>query len=76
LPTPPGVNIATICTEAPEIIHRTSGNPFALRQAALDYGRKVLRIFGTDDETWALPDPSLPYKHRRRFSRAPAIDGL
>jgi hypothetical protein len=40
VPTPPGVNIATICTEAPEIIHRTSGNPFALRQAALDYGAR------------------------------------
>jgi predicted patatin/cPLA2 family phospholipase len=74
--TPPGVNIATICTEAPEIIHRTSGNPFALRQAALDYGRKVLRIFGTDDKIWDLPAPSIPCKGRRRFSRALAIDGL
>ena len=57
-PSAPGVNIATICTEGPEIIHRTSANPFILRAAALEYGRKLLRIFGADDGAWDLPPPS------------------
>jgi predicted patatin/cPLA2 family phospholipase len=58
VPTPPGVNIATICTERPELIGRTTADPFALRQAALDYGRKTLRLFGADDSAWDLPVPN------------------
>ncbi|MEY2499624.1 MAG: hypothetical protein QOD12_3180 [Verrucomicrobiota bacterium] len=53
-----GVNIATICTEAPESIHRTSANPRVLYEAALNYGRKVLRVFGAEDQAWNLPPPS------------------
>lgn len=57
-PAPAAVNIATICTEPPEFIHRTTNDPFALRQAALDYGRKTLRLFGADDSAWDLPFPN------------------
>ena len=62
---PPGVNIATICTEPADAIHRTSSDPLALRQAALNYGRKTLRIFGVEDPAWDLPFPSY---HRNRHS--------
>jgi len=60
VPSRSGVNLATICTEAPELIHRTSADPFTLRQAALGYGRKVLRIFGAEDRAWDLPPPIRP----------------
>jgi predicted acylesterase/phospholipase RssA len=66
-PSAAAVNIATICTEAPEIVHQTSSNAFALREAALDYGRRVLRLFGTGEATWNLPPPSL---HRKRWRKA------
>jgi len=48
--TPPGVNIATICTDEPEIVQRTTRSRVLLRRAAMDYGRKVLRVFGMDQE--------------------------
>lgn len=58
VPAPAGVNIATICTEPPELIGRTTADPFALRQAAFDYGRKTLRLFGADTSAWDLPPPN------------------
>ncbi len=56
--TPPGVNIATICTDEPETINRTTSNRSLLRSAAISYGRKTLRVFGADAEGWNLT-PSL-----------------
>jgi len=50
------VNIVTICPELPELIHRTTRDPQLLRQGAVNYGRKVLRVFGADDQKWDL-DP-------------------
>jgi predicted patatin/cPLA2 family phospholipase len=54
--TPPGVNIATICTDEPETIQRTTTNRALLRSAAINYGRKTLRVFGADAETWSIRD--------------------
>jgi predicted patatin/cPLA2 family phospholipase len=54
--TPSGVNIATICTDEPETIQRTTRYPSLLRKAAVDYGRKVLRVFGVDSEQMDLAD--------------------
>jgi len=48
--TPPSVNIATICTDEPETVQRTTRSRALLRRAAMDYGRKVLRVFGMDHE--------------------------
>ena len=54
--TPSGVNIATICTNEPETIQRTTSSRALLRSAAIDYGRKTLRIFGADAEAWSIRD--------------------
>jgi predicted patatin/cPLA2 family phospholipase len=43
-----GHHIATICTDAEDKVHRTTADPDALREAALRYGRRTLRIFGAD----------------------------
>jgi predicted patatin/cPLA2 family phospholipase len=48
------VNIVTVCPELPELIHRTTRDPEALRAAAVDFGRKVLRAFNADAEAWTL----------------------
>ncbi|HZI20625.1 MAG TPA: patatin-like phospholipase family protein [Pyrinomonadaceae bacterium] len=53
--TPPGVNIATVCTDEPEIIQRTTVNRALLHSAAVSYGRKTLRVFGADAEPWNIP---------------------
>lgn len=50
------VNIVTISPDLPELIHRTTRDPQLLRQGAIDYGRKVLRVFGADELKWDL-DP-------------------
>lgn len=55
VPTPLGVNIATICTDEPEMIQRTTSNRALLHSAAVSYGRKTLRVFGTDAEDWDIP---------------------
>jgi hypothetical protein len=55
VPTPPGVNIATICTDEPETIQRTTSNRALLHSAAVSYGRKTLRAFGADAEGWDIP---------------------
>lgn len=54
--TPPGVNIATICTDEPETIQRTTSNRALLHSAAISYGRKTLRVFGADAEAWDIRD--------------------
>ena len=51
---PPEVNIAAICTEDIEPIHRTTVDPSALRTAAVSYGKKTLRILGVEPGEWAL----------------------
>jgi len=52
--TPPNVNIAAICTEQSEAIHRITVNRAALRAAAVSYGRRTLRAFGADATEWDL----------------------
>ncbi len=53
-PAPPGVNIATVCTDSSEIVQRTTVKRDLLREGALRYGRKVLRAFGEEAEGWDL----------------------
>lgn len=53
-PTPPGVNIATICIDPSEPVGRTTVRRELLRNGALRYGRKVLRVFGADSDGWDL----------------------
>ncbi len=57
--TPPGVNIATICTDEPEMIQRTTSNRALLRNAAISYGRKTLRVFGANAEAWDIRDAGM-----------------
>jgi len=54
--TPPNVNIATICSDATENIHRMTIDRAVLHAVAVSYGRKVLRVFGEDPSTWTLPE--------------------
>lgn len=56
---PPNVNMAVICTERSEPIHRTTVDPQSLRSAAISYGRRTLRAFGVDADGWDLGPPSL-----------------
>lgn len=58
LPPPSGINIATICTEYPERINRTTSDARILYLAAADCAHKTARIFGSDAKTWSLPLPS------------------
>jgi predicted patatin/cPLA2 family phospholipase len=51
---PPHVNMAVICTERSEPIHRTTVDPLALRAAAVSYGRRTLRAFGVEEKEWNL----------------------
>lgn len=55
-PTPPGVNIVTICTDEPEMISRTTRNRALLRKAAIIYGRRTLQVFDGDPSTWSVPE--------------------
>jgi predicted patatin/cPLA2 family phospholipase len=48
------VNIATVCATVPELIHQTTQDPLALWQAAIEYGRRVLRAFGANEMQWEL----------------------
>lgn len=59
LATPQNVSIATVCTEGIENIDRLTTNRTVLYDAAVSYGRKVLRIFGEDANSWTLPDSLL-----------------
>lgn len=57
--TPPNVNIAAICTEPSEAIHRVTVNRTALRAAAVSYGRRTLRALGVDAKGWDLGPASM-----------------
>jgi len=48
------VNIATICTEEPETIQRTTQDPARLLAAATRYGQRLLSVFGVDSEGWSI----------------------
>lgn len=48
------VNIVTVCPMVPELVQRTTQDPAILRQAAIDYGRRVLRVFGAKEMEWEL----------------------
>ncbi len=54
VPAPPGVNIATICTDDGESVHRLTRDAKLLRASALAFGRKTLRAFGADADAWTL----------------------
>lgn len=56
---PANVNMAVICTERSEPIHRTTVDPAALRAAAVSYGRRTLRAFGVDERGWNLGSASI-----------------
>lgn len=51
---PPGLNIATLCIDENETVGRTTTDRRALRDAAVRYGKKVLRAFGANAEAWDL----------------------
>jgi predicted patatin/cPLA2 family phospholipase len=53
-PVPPGVNIATICTDDVELVQRMTTDRARLQAAALAFGRKTLRVLGADPEGWTL----------------------
>lgn len=53
-PLPPGVNLATICTDAGEVVDRLTRDAALLRAGAQSFGRKTLRAFGADPEAWSL----------------------
>jgi hypothetical protein len=56
-PLPPGVSIATLYSEETEGIERTTTDRRKLHGAAVNYGRKVLRVFGHRvADTWMLPE--------------------
>lgn len=48
------VNIVTICPSGPETVQRTTQAPVILRQAGIDYGRRVLKVFGSKMLEWEL----------------------
>lgn len=54
---PPGVNIATICTENHASVTRTTSDAMTLYRAAADYARKTARVFGHDGDGWNMPLP-------------------
>lgn len=55
---PEGINIATIATNEPEIIKGIAVSEKILRQAAIEYGRKTLEIFGRSNEKWEIGQPA------------------
>jgi predicted patatin/cPLA2 family phospholipase len=54
-----GANIATLCTDDAEVVERLTTDSAVLHAAALSYGRKVLRAFGGDVDSWTLASPRL-----------------
>ncbi len=52
--TPAGVNIATIATDEPETIQGLAVSEKTLREAAIEYGRKTLEIFGRSNPDWVI----------------------
>ncbi|MES1208182.1 MAG: hypothetical protein ABUS79_19780, partial [Pseudomonadota bacterium] len=53
-PVPPGVNIATVCTDDDETVDRLTRDAELLRAGASSFGRKTLRAFGADADGWSL----------------------
>jgi predicted patatin/cPLA2 family phospholipase len=54
LPMPTGVNVATLCTDDGEVVDRLTRDARLLKAGALAFGRKVLRVFGADANSWSL----------------------
>lgn len=48
------VNIVTVCSPVPDVVQRTTQDPVILRQSAIDYGRRVLKIFRSNETEWDL----------------------
>lgn len=59
-------NIATVCTGAGDKIDRMTADAFLLRQGALDYGRRILAVFGSDDSDLKLPELKSAQTNRPR----------
>jgi predicted patatin/cPLA2 family phospholipase len=59
------VNIATICTGPEDRVHRTTGSPADLRDAALTYGRRVAALFGVNNDGFDLPAPTARHARSR-----------
>jgi predicted acylesterase/phospholipase RssA len=55
-PLPDGVSIATVCADPEETVSRMTTDRKKLHTGAVSYGRKVLRLFGRDAESWTLPE--------------------
>ena len=51
----PNANIATICADQGENVHRMTTDRAILHSIAVSYGRKTLRIFGGDADAWSIP---------------------
>jgi predicted patatin/cPLA2 family phospholipase len=54
LPVATGVNVATVCTDEGEVVDRLTRDARLLKAGALAFGRKVLRAFGADANSWSL----------------------
>ncbi len=51
---PAGAHVATICTDDLEIVGRMTTDRELLRQAAIAFGRKTLRVLGGDPDSFKL----------------------
>jgi predicted acylesterase/phospholipase RssA len=54
-PDRPDVNVATLCSEGVDVIHRLTKDPVRLRAAGLSFGRALLKALDADTDTWTLP---------------------
>lgn len=54
---PSNVNIATLSIRKPEHINRTTSDAKLLYEAATEYARQTIRVFGAPPATWTLPLP-------------------
>jgi predicted patatin/cPLA2 family phospholipase len=59
-PTPPGVNIATLCVGDEHVVQRLTVDPIRLHAAAVGCGRRMLAVMGADGAAWSLPRPGSP----------------
>lgn len=55
-PLPDGVCIATVCADVEQNVSRMTTDRTKLHAGAVSYGRKVLRVFGRDADSWTLPE--------------------
>jgi predicted patatin/cPLA2 family phospholipase len=56
VPPPSSANIATVCADGAENMHRLTTDRRKLHAAAVSYGTKVLRVFGKGGDVWTLPE--------------------